>query len=55
MGAIGLGGGFGTTAIPQTPQEIEEQCIHVWRDGTQEGTTLYQSCIRCQKTRAVTL
>ena len=34
-------------------EEIESQCIHVWRDEVISETTITQKCIRCKKTRNI--
>lgn len=41
--------------IPMTQQEIEEHCIHVWRDTKEDENSIIQECIRCKKIRTFNL
>lgn len=45
----------GVQALPQTPEELQSICVHVWRDQSEIDWVILQECIRCKKTRSLSL
>lgn len=43
-------GGLWTTIIT-TPEEIQAQCIHVWKDILENEKNITQECLRCKLER----
>lgn len=39
--------------IHQSLEDIQEICVHVWRDKEETNEGVTQECIRCKKTRTL--
>jgi len=44
-------GGSDWTTIILTQDEIQTQCVHVWRDILEDETSITQNCVRCKLER----
>ena len=40
---------------PLTQEQIQEQCIHAWRDEVQPNGSILQTCVRCNLQRTISV